>query len=214
MRLHKPERWVLSRSISHLQQSRLIIPEYSLSSNGNDIVTLINYHHVITIALIINRSQYHNIMRRRLCLDVRTDRVRKPLMGRDQAVVRELRREHVSLAREKEEAGKKEKGKKREEGGRGIVNKEAKDPKVITSGRSEIEREENVRDIDVHFKGSSPLAIGHIMHQHFLAGRNLSCAGFLGAVLAWAALTLATLVALALGSGAFAATAEGKLGGC
>lgn len=51
-------------------------------------------------------------MRRRLCLDVKTDRVRKPLMGRDQAVVRELRREHVSLAREKEEAGKKEKGKK------------------------------------------------------------------------------------------------------
>ena len=117
-------------------------------------------------------------------------------MGRDQAAVRELRRE----------------------GGRGIVNKEAKDPKVITSGRGEIEREENVREIDVHLKGYVPLAIGHIMHQRFFAVGNLSCAGFLVAVLAGAAALLvalaATLVALLAGSGAFAATAEGKLGGC
>lgn len=137
-------------------------------------------------------------------------------MGRDQAAVRELRREHVSLARKKkEEAGKR---KKKREGGRGIVNKEAKDPKVITSGRGEIEREENVRDIDVHLKGYVPLAIGHIMHQRFFAVGNLSCAGFLVAVLAWAAALLvalaATLVALLAGSGAFAAAAEGKLGGC
>lgn len=138
-------------------------------------------------------------------------------MGRDQAAVRELRREHVSLARKKKR-GSRKKGKKREEGGRGIVNKEAKDPKVITSGRGEIEREENVREVDVHLKGYVPLAIGHIMHQRFFAVGNLSCAGFLVAVLAWATALLvalaATLVALLAGSGAFAATAEGKLGGC
>ena len=60
------------------------------------------------------------------------------MMGRDQAVVRELRREHASLARKKKRGSRKKE--KKEEGGRGIVNKEAKDPKVITSGRSEIER--------------------------------------------------------------------------
>lgn len=52
----------------------------------------------------------------------------------------------------------------------------------------------------------------------FFTVGNLSCAGFLVAVLAWAAALLvalaATLVALLAGSGAFAATAEGKLGGC
>lgn len=89
-------------------------------------------------------------------------------MGRDQAAVRELRREHVSLARKKKR-GSRKKEKKKEEGGRGIVNKEAKDPKVITSGRGEIEREENVGDIDVHLKGYVPLAIGHIMHQRLFA---------------------------------------------
>lgn len=75
-----------------------------------------------------------------------------------------------------------------------------------------------MREIDVHLKGYVPLAIGHIMHQRFFAVGNLSCAGFLVAVLAWAAALLvalaATLVALLAGSGAFAATAEGKLGGC
>ena len=76
-----------------------------------------------------------------------------------------------------------------------------------------------MRDIDVHLKGYVPLAIGHIMHQRFFAVGNLSCAGFLVAVLAWAAALLvalaATLVALLSGSGAFAAAAaEGELGGC